>query len=73
MLFVELDGFARLAQIGVGEARSPSHAAFIALIADLTRDDQRPLVELDGLARLAQIGVGEAQVCRVYALKRAIL
>ena len=52
-LLVELDGRARLAEVGVGDAEVAQGVALAAPVADLAGDDQPLLVELDGALRVS--------------------
>ena len=61
-MLVKLDGLARVAQFGVGDAEVAQGIAFATPVADLARDRQGLLVKLDGLARVAQRVMGEAEV-----------
>jgi hypothetical protein len=59
-LFIELDGAASLAQVGVGKAQVAQISAFAASVANLAINEQSLFIELNGAAGLAQVGVGIA-------------
>ena len=69
-LLVELDGLARLAQGGVGNAQVAERGAFAAAVADLAGDRPAPARSTRWPCGLAQGGVGNAQVAEVRRLRR---
>ena len=71
-LLVELNGLARIAQIGVGKAEIAEGVAFPAPVADLAGNGQRLLVELNGVVRVAQSGTDKAEITEGLAFLPAI-
>jgi hypothetical protein len=62
LFFIEFDGFAGVAQGGIGIPQIAEGISFAAAVADLTVNCQRLFMEFDGFAGVAQGGIGKPQI-----------